>query len=103
MSKTLTINFNDGSQKVFSFDGGNSLSELFKLAGETTVGLKAEMNPDRGEKDILSFHIDGHGHPGPGTWNVTRNGAEFWPTVSEFEERPLNDGDEIVFTLKSDA
>lgn len=99
MSKSLTINYGDGSQKVFSFDGGNSLSELFQLARATNVGLETKMWPDRGEIRILAIQIDGHGHPNPGTWNLTRNGIHFCPEVSEFIAGPLNDGDDIVFTL----
>lgn len=103
MSKSLKIDYGDGSQKLFSFDGGNSLSELFQLAGETNVGLGIKMWPDRGEIRILAFQIDGHGHPTSGAWSLARNGKDFWPDVSEFNDGPLNDGDDFVFTLKRDS
>ena len=103
MSKSLTVNYGDGSQKTFSFDEGNSLSELFQLAEATTAGLKTQVWPDRGEIRILAFQIDGQGHPNSGTWALTRNGTDFWPEMSEFNAGPLNDGDNIVFTLKQDS
>jgi hypothetical protein len=100
MSKSLTIDYGDGSQKVFSFEECNSLSELFQLAKSSIVGLETMVWPDRGEIRILAFQIDKHGHPNPGTWKLTRNGTDFWPEVIEFNGDPLNDGDSIVFSLK---
>ena len=102
MSKQLVFEYGDGSQKLFSFSGGNSISELFQLAKATRVGLNYAVWPDRGEKDILAFEIDGHGHPNPGRWVVTRNGTDSWPDMSGFAGGPLEDGDRIVFTLKDE-
>ncbi|MGE0822120.1 MAG: hypothetical protein AB7G75_08045 [Candidatus Binatia bacterium] len=102
MSTSLTVDYGDGSQKRFSFDEAKSLSELFQLAKTTTAGLQTTVWPDRGEKRILAFEIDGHGHPNPGTWALTRNRVAFWPDMNEFTAGPLEDGDALVFTLKQD-
>lgn len=61
MSKSLTVDYGDSSQKHFSFDAGNSLSELFQLAKATKLGLQLSVWPDRGERRILAFEIDGQG------------------------------------------
>ena len=103
MSKSLTIDYGDGSRKSFSFDKVSSLSELFQLAKATTASLETTVWPDRGEKRILAFEIDGHGHPNPGKWTLTRNGSDFWPDIKEFNESPLNDCDSFAFTLKHDS
>lgn len=103
MSASLKIDYGDGSQKLFSFEGGNSLSELFQLAGTTNAGLKTNYSPDRGEIRILAFQIDGYGHSTPNAWSLTRNEKDFWPDVSEYKEGPVNDGDDFVFTLRQDS
>jgi hypothetical protein len=103
MSKSLTVDYGDGSQKSFSFNNGNSLSDLFQLAGTTKAGLETKVWPDRGEIRILAFQIDGQGHPNPGRWVLTRNGTDFWPEMNEFKSGPLNNDDSIVFTLKQDS
>lgn len=103
MSKSLTIDYGDGSQKLFAFDTGHSLSEVFQLAAATKLGLETRFWPDRGEVRILAFQIDGHGHSTSDAWSLTRNGQDYWPEVSEFNDGPLNDGDDIVFTLKRDS
>ena len=104
MSKSLTIDYGDGSKKVFFFDAGNSLSELFLMAQKTKAGLTTEVFPDRGEIRILAIQIDGYGHGSSniGTWVLTLNGTEFRPDVKGFENGPLNDGDSIVFTFKGE-
>jgi hypothetical protein len=102
MRKSLAIDYGDGSKKVFSFDAGNSLSELFHMAQKTKAGLTTEIFPDRGEIRILAIQIDGYGHGSRniGTWALTLNGTEFWPNLIEFEDGSLNDSDSIVFTFK---
>ena len=105
MSKSLVIDFGDGSKKVFSFDQGNSLLELFQLANNTKASLEFNLATDRGPKEIFGYQIDRHGHESSKTvrceWRLTRNGTDYWPDHSEFEAGPLNDGDCIEFTLKS--
>lgn len=105
MGKSLVIDFGDGSKKVFSFDQGNSLLELFQLANNTKIGLEFNLSTDRGPIEIFSYQIDGHGQksltPSAGGWVLTLNGTDYWPDHSEFETGPLNDGDCIEFTLKS--
>ena len=103
MSKSLTIDYGDGSRKSFSFDEANSLSDVFQQAGATKAGLETTVWPDRGEIRILALQIDGQGHPNPGTWKLTRNGSDYGPQMAEFKNGPLNDGDSIVCTLNQES
>ena len=104
MSISLTIDYGDGSKKVFLFDKATSLLELFQLANKTKAGLETDWSTDRGPIEIFGYQIDGQPHmsKNPGRWALTRNDTDFWPEHSEFEAGPLNDGDCIVFTLRGE-
>ncbi len=99
MTISLTFDYGDGSQKRFTFKRAGTLAQHMGMASAMAADLRFQIWPDRGEKDILAMSIDGHGHPAPGRWRITRDGTDFWPSVDEFEGTPLADGTEIVFTL----
>jgi hypothetical protein len=102
MGTKLTIDYGDGSKKHFDLRGsGLPLAALMGMASATAADLRFTIWPDRGMRRILAMQIDGHGHPAPGRWVLTRNGEQFWPTVDEFHGQPLPTNDvSIVFTLE---
>lgn len=99
MAISVTIDFADGSSKTFASRRRGTLAAHMGMASAMAADLRFQVWPDRGERSILAMHIDGHGHPAPGRWTITRNGEEFWPSVDEFETETLEDGTRIVFTL----
>lgn len=103
MGVSLTFDYGDGSQKRFTSRRTGTLAQHMGMASATAADLRFQIWPDRGERNILAMQIDGHGHPAPGRWAITRNGEEFWPSIEEFETQPLPDGADVVFTLVREA